>query len=121
MRPSESTALHSIRFRRIAAAPLALALLLPATALAQEYTAPRKMGRGLAAITCAFLEVPGNIVDESRRNGPGRGWTLGLAMGVGKIVPRVLIGVYEFLSAPIEAPSGFKPILEPEYPWDYFD
>ena len=121
MRPSESTAFHSICFRRIAAAVLALALFFPATALAQEYTAARKMGRGLAGMTCAFLEVPGNIVSESRRNGPGRGWTLGFAMGLGKIVPRVLIGVYEFLSAPIPAPSGFKPILEPEYPWDYFD
>ena len=121
MRPSESTAFYSIRFRRIAPALLALALFLSATALAQEYSASRKMGRGLAGMTCAFLEIRGNIGDESRRNGPGRGWTLGLAMGLGKIVPRVLIGVYEFLSAPIEAPSGFKPILEPEYPWDYFD
>ena len=36
------------------------------------------------------------------------------------IIPRVLVGVYEFLSAPFPAPAAFRPILEPEFPWDYF-
>ncbi len=34
---------------------------------------------------------------------------------------RELVGVYEFVTAPIEAPPDFRPILSPEYPWDYFD
>ena len=42
-----------------------LALTLSASnAWATEYTAARKAGRGFAAVTTAFLEVPGNIVAE---------------------------------------------------------
>jgi hypothetical protein len=37
------------------------------------------------------------------------------------IVPRILVGVWEFLSAPFPVPEGYAPILEPEYPWDYFN
>jgi hypothetical protein len=37
------------------------------------------------------------------------------------IVPRVLVGVWEFVTAPFPVPEGYKPILKPEYPWDYFD
>jgi hypothetical protein len=37
------------------------------------------------------------------------------------IIPRVLVGVWEFVSAPFEVPAGYKPILEPEFPWSYFD
>jgi putative exosortase-associated protein (TIGR04073 family) len=84
-------------------------------------SAPRKFGRGLAAMTTAFLEVPGNMVAESRDRGPAEGIPLGFAIGLGMIVPRVLIGVYEFVSAPFPFPAGYKPILQPEFPWDYFD
>jgi hypothetical protein len=46
---------------------------------------------------------------------------LGFVFGLGKIVVRTLVGVYEFVSAPFEAPAGFEPIIEPEFPWSYFD
>jgi putative exosortase-associated protein (TIGR04073 family) len=61
------------------------------------------------------------MVAESREHGPGMGMPVGFAIGVGKIVARVLVGTYEFLSAPFAAPAGFKPILEPEFPWSYFE
>ena len=32
-----------------------------------------------------------------------------------------LVGVYEFVSSPFPLPSGFEPIIQPEFPWDYFD
>ena len=100
-------------------AVLAGAVLASVPASAQ--TAPRKFGRGLAAMTTAFLEVPGNMVAETRDRGPGVGIPLGFAEGLGMIVPRVLVGVYEFLSAPFPLPAGYKPILEPEFPWGYFE
>jgi putative exosortase-associated protein (TIGR04073 family) len=105
----------------VAFAALALALLLPAAAWGEEYTAARKIGRGLAAMTLGVLEIPGNIVQESRTNGPVSGATIGLAMGLGKFVTREAVGVYEFLTAPFELPAGFKPVLEPEFPWQYFE
>jgi len=98
-----------------------LTCLLPAAADAQRYTAGRKFGRGLAGMTCGFLEVPGNIVETSRERGAGWGLTLGFAEGLGRLVVRELVGVYEFVSAPFAVPAGYKPILKPEYPWGYFD
>ena len=92
--------------------------LVPARCSAQ--TAPRKFGRGLAAMTTGFLEVPGNMVAETRAKGPGEGLPLGFAKGLGMIVVRELVGVYEFLSAPFPAPAGYRPIIQPEFPWSYF-
>jgi putative exosortase-associated protein (TIGR04073 family) len=96
-------------------------LSIPTLSQAVEYTAARKAGRGLAAMTTGFLEIPGNMVAESREHGAGAGIPLGFVFGLGKLVVRELIGVYEFISAPFAAPAGFEPILEPEFPWDYFD
>ena len=97
------------------------ALLLPAAGGAQENTAARKAGRGLAGMTLGVLEVPGNIVQESRTNGVFSGITVGLAMGVGKLVARELVGVYEFVTAPFPVPANFEPVLQPEFSWDYFE
>jgi putative exosortase-associated protein (TIGR04073 family) len=106
--------------RHLACAALALALLaLPGAAEAQ--TAARKVGRGLAAMTTGFLEVPGNIVKVSRDRGYGWGFTLGFVQGLGMIVVRELVGVYEFVTCPIPVPAGFEPIIQPEFPWSYFE
>jgi len=115
--------LASISIRRaLAAASLAAALLLPGSAFAGgHYDAPHKFGRGLAGMTCGVMELPGNIVETTRKQGIGYGLTLGTAKGLGMIVARELIGVYEFVTAPFPAPPGYKPILHPEYPWGYFE
>lgn len=102
-----------------AALLLAALLVLPETASAQS--AARKCGRGLAAMTTSFLEVPGNMVRESRLRGQPEGLPLGFVKGLGGIVVRTLVGVYEFLTCPFEVPEGFEPIIEPEFPWSYFD
>ena len=107
------------RLLRAVALAAIVAVLLPGVASAQS--AGRKAGRGLAAMTTAFLEVPGNIHKGIREDGPTSGMTLGFAVGLGQIVPRVLVGVYEFLTSPFPAPAGFKPILSPEFPWSYFE
>jgi putative exosortase-associated protein (TIGR04073 family) len=96
---------------------LGTTILLPTVASAQ--TAARKVGRGLAGMTCGFLEFPGNIVAETQKSGAS-GLPLGFAKGLGMIVTRELVGVYEFLTAPFPVPAGYKPILEPEFPWGYF-
>jgi putative exosortase-associated protein (TIGR04073 family) len=97
----------------------ALASAAPASAV--KYDAPRKFGRGLAAMTTGFLELPGNVVETTRKQGIGYGLTIGVAKGCGMIVARELVGVYEFVTAPFPAPPGYKPILKPEFPWGYFD
>jgi putative exosortase-associated protein (TIGR04073 family) len=91
------------------------------SASAAKYDAPHKFGRGLAGMTCGFLELPGNIVETTRKQGIGYGLTIGTAKGLGMIVARELVGVYEFVTAPFPAPPGYKPVLKPDYPWDYFE
>jgi putative exosortase-associated protein (TIGR04073 family) len=100
---------------------LAVLLLSAFGAAADAQSAGRKFGRGLAAITTPFLEVPGNMVAESDRRGAAEGIPVGFAIGCGMIVPRVLVGVYELVTFPFPAPAGYKPILHPEYPWSYFE
>jgi len=95
------------------------AVLTVSPAAAQS--AGRKFGRGLAAMTTCSLEVPGNMVAETDARGAAAGLPLGFAKGLGMIVPRVLVGVYEFVTAPFPAPAGYRPIFQPEFPWGYFD
>ena len=99
----------------------ALLLLLLVAAPADAQTAGRKFLRGLAGMTTAFLEVPGNMVAETRARGAAEGIPFGFAKGLGMIIPRVFVGVWEFLSAPFPAPPDFRPIIEPEFPWGYFE
>jgi len=88
---------------------------------AQPFTSADKFGRGLAAMTTGFLELPGNMMLETRERGPAYGMTVGVAKGLGGIVARELVGVYEFLTSPFAVPDGYRPILRPVYPWGYFD
>jgi putative exosortase-associated protein (TIGR04073 family) len=101
-------------------AMLVLLIVFALSPAAAAQTAARKFGRGLAAMTTAFLEVPGNMVAQTEKRGAAEGVPLGFAIGLGMIVPRVLVGVYEFITAPFPAPPGYRPILQPEFPWDYF-
>lgn len=121
--PSRSAPGNSSRIRAAGwILVLALALVVvPAGRASAADSAARKLGRGLAAMTCGFLEVPGHIVQMSRERGPGWGFTLGFVQGLGGIVVRELVGVYEFVTAPFPLPAGFRPIIEPEFPWGYFD
>lgn len=95
-------------------------LMLFSAQNASAYSAADKSLRGLAGMTTSVLEIPGNMVKESNAQGPAIGIPTGLAIGLGMTVTRTLVGVYEFLSAPFPVPAGFRPILTPEYPWDYF-
>src|SRR5438093_1268852 len=45
----------------------------------------------------------------------------GFGKGLGMIIPRTLVGVWEFVSAPFPLPAGYEPILSPEFPWSYFE
>jgi putative exosortase-associated protein (TIGR04073 family) len=96
---------------------LAALLLCPAPADAQ--TAIDKLGRGVAGMVGGVLELPGQMITESDRRGP-EGLPLGFAKGLGMIVAREICGVYEFVTAPIPVPRGYRPLLQPEYPWDHF-
>ncbi|HXJ36575.1 MAG TPA: exosortase system-associated protein, TIGR04073 family [Candidatus Eisenbacteria bacterium] len=105
----------------ISAALFSSALVFAAAAHADPpaYTPVDKLGRGVAGMVGGALELPGQMVDESEKHGPA-GLPLGFAKGLGMVVARELTGVYEFVTAPLPVPRGYRPVLEPEYPWDHF-
>ena len=107
----------------LAATVLAFGLLAaPSAALAEpEYTAARKVGRGLANFSLGFLAIPGQMIIETQKRGTATGLPIGFAMGIGWFITTEVVGVWEFISSPFEVPEGFEPMIEPEYPWDYFD
>ena len=106
---------------------LAGLLLLPTVGSADtrydegRYDPKDKLARGLAGMTTGFLELPGNIVAENRDHGATRAATIGFAKGLGMIPVRELVGVFDFVTSPIEVPDDYNPILHPEYPWQYFE
>ncbi len=101
------------------AAVLAVAGSASARAHSREYSPVDKLSRGVGNMVAGVLEVPGQMIEESRDNGPA-GLPVGFAKGLGMTVARELTGVYEFVTAPIPEPRGYAPVLEPEYPWDHF-
>lgn len=110
---------NETRFLRGLAA-LAASCVLFVPMISQADTALQKAGRGAAAITTPFLEIPGNIITTTEREGAAAGWTEGLAKGIGMFIVRPAIGFYELVTAPFPAPANYEPILTPEYPWSYF-
>ncbi len=98
---------------------LAIAVFVPSTASARD-SAARKFGRGVSNMTLGVLAIPGQIMDTSKESGPFVGATWGFAKGVGYTVAHEVVGIFEFLTCPFETPPGYKPILTPEFPWEYF-
>jgi len=97
-------------------------LLLSGPALAQsQYTSARKAGRGFSNLTLGLLAIPGQMVQEIDRRGAAVGVPLGFGKGLGWFVATELVGLWEILTSPFEFPAGFRPILEPEFPWQYFE
>lgn len=94
---------------------------LPPSASAQEYSAARKLGRGLAGAATGFLEVPGCVAKRYKKQGPAVGFTVGLGEGIGRFALRELVGTFELATSWFEVPPGFRPVMKPEFPWGYFD
>jgi putative exosortase-associated protein (TIGR04073 family) len=99
-----------VRHAGIALAALIVVLVVPFDASAQPTL--RETGRGLAAMTTGFLEIPRNMYRDGQAQEP-EGVALGFARGLALLVPRTLVGVHEFVAALIPAPAGFRSILKP--------
>jgi len=101
---------------------LAIGLLAPDSGMADSrYTPARKLGRGLSNMGLGVAAIPGQMTKETRERGAAIGLPLGFVKGIGWFVASEAVGVWEFLTCPFEFPREFKPILEPEFPWQYFE
>ena len=110
-----------------AAKKLAWSIVCGAAVLAMCAATPAQGGdmggkalRGAAGMIFCFLEMPGNMVDVSKKEGVGAGLTKGFVKGLVLMPFRGMVGVYELFTFPFEIQPGYEPVMEPEYPWGYF-
>jgi putative exosortase-associated protein (TIGR04073 family) len=84
----------------------------------RRYNAGDKFIRGLANVLTSLLEIPRNVQNMTEDQGVLVGWTGGLAQGIGMMALRIIVGAYEIVTFPIPLPEDYKPVIEPEFPWE---
>lgn len=100
-------------------AAVALVLATSATGYGQDKLA--KVERGFANMAGGVVEIPGCVVDTTRRKGAWMGYSVGLLKGIGMVPVRTVVGVYEFLTFYVPAPDDYAPVLKPATPFNYWD
>jgi len=98
----------------------AAVLIMTMATPSQAYDMGDKACRGVAGVALGLLELPGNMVDVSKKQNILLGLTAGFAKGVFMVPVRELVGVFELLTFPFELQKGYEPLIEPDYPWGYF-
>jgi putative exosortase-associated protein (TIGR04073 family) len=96
---------------------LALALLLPAGAHAEESYGLRflnKAQHGLGNMALGWQEMGKNVVNISAENGFACGVTFGVIRGAAHVVGRTVVGAVEFITSPIPTDE----FVTPPYIWE---
>ncbi len=100
---------------------LCLSLAGPAGATAEEQSVPAQIGakfvRGLANLATGMGEIPKQVYLVGKREGWVQGTFRGPFEGLGMCIARTLAGAYDVLTFPVPVPSGYQPMLLPEYVW----
>ena len=81
----------------------------------------RKLGRGVANIIGAPLELIRTPYYVERDDGGFASITVGIVQGVGAAVVRELAGIVETVTFPIPVPKNFSPLLLPEFVYAHGD
>ena len=95
----------------------------PFTAVcAEESVAPlaaQKAVRGVAnAGLGVVVEIPKTVYYDTLEDGPLYGLTVGVLEGLSWGIARMLTGVYEVVTFPFPIPTGYRPIYQPQYPFE---
>ncbi len=72
---------------------------------------------GFANMTTSVLEIPKNIINTSNESYVLWGLTGGAAKGILHTVGRMMVGLTDFVTAPLPT----KTFIYPKYVWDDFD
>ncbi len=79
--------------------------------------AGEKLERGLVNLGTGWAE----ILKQPYLIGKEHGWLAGTLRGpvegLGMVVARTVSGAYEILTFPLPIPSGYQPMVEPDYVW----
>ena len=102
---------------------LSFGLSLPSVAEAKKkprYTSARKLGRGTSNLTLGVLALPREVYTTTRDRGPFLGATWGVGKGMAMVVATEVIGLWEVVTCPFQMPRDWKPVMNPEFPWEGF-
>lgn len=95
--------------------PVILLLIGNSPAIANDYTAAEKLGRGVANFFTGWVEIPVEFGRIIEKKGDLAALFIAPFTGLVKAVARTAAGLYDALSFPFPLPSGYKPIIEPEF------
>ena len=82
-----------------------------------EGTPQRKLQRGFLNVALSPFEISNELSKEVRNDTFPPSWIAGLGRGSIYAVGRALVGVYEMVTFPLPYPANYKPVLQPEFPW----
>ena len=109
-------------FRCLIALIVLLAFSLPLMAAEAEIqgegTPQRKLQRGFLNVALSPIEISNELSKEVRNDTMPPSWIAGLGRGAVYMVGRALVGVYEMVTFPFPYPANYKPVLQPEFPWE---
>jgi putative exosortase-associated protein (TIGR04073 family) len=96
-----------------------LALIAGSAAAGYCQDPARKLGRGIANIITCPVEIPNNIVNRWRCDKAiFESLVVGLPTGILRMVMRCGVGAFETVTFLFPLPSGYCPVMEPEFVWD---
>ncbi len=81
----------------------------------------RKLGRGLANVVTAPLELIRTPYLVSQRDGAVAGGSVGIVKGLWAAVVRELAGVVETATCVLPIPKDFQPLIQPEFIYAHGD
>ena len=88
-----------------------------ATEVEPEGTMLRKLQRGFLNVALSPIEISNELSKEVKNDTLPPSWLTGAGRGAFYTVGRALTGVYEIVTFAIRCPSGYRPILKPEFAW----
>ena len=84
-------------------------------AIAGDYNAAEKLGRGIANFFTGWVEIPAEFGRVIEKKGDLAAVFVAPFTGIAKAIGRTAVGLYDALTFPIPFPSGYKPVIEPEF------
>jgi putative exosortase-associated protein (TIGR04073 family) len=105
---------------KVFTALMVLALIsstLWATEVEPEGSMGRKLQRGFLNIALSPIEISNELAKETKNDGMPPSWLTGAGRGAIYMLGRALVGAYEIVTFAVPCPAGYKPVIQPEFPW----
>ena len=74
-----------------------------------------KLFRGVVNLVTGWIEIPMQMSDTWKLEGPATGLSWGFVKGIGFALGRTAAGAYETVTFPVPLPEGYEPIMHPEF------